>query len=129
MVVLHGRRGGISFIDTRKPGTMLDRTHSTLADEDIARVADVRRAWRGEEGTGGHTDVPGFRKDMALEAVRKHGLVPTRSRHAGAEAPEDDGEPFADEMKRPVVQLREQRAGGAQFNPTNPEALGGGAGR
>ena len=126
---LHGRRGSIPFIDIRKPGTMLDRIHSKLADEDIARVADVRRAWRGEEGTGGHTDVQGFGKDMALEAVRKHGLVPTRSRHVGAEAPEDDGEPFADEMKRPAAQLRERRAGGAQFNSANLEALGSGAGR
>ena len=46
------RRGEILFIDGRKLGRMVDRTHRELTDEDIARIADTYHAWRGEEGAG-----------------------------------------------------------------------------
>ena len=35
------RRGEILFIDARKMGHMVDRTHRDLSQEDIARVADT----------------------------------------------------------------------------------------
>jgi len=40
------RRGEILFIDARKLGRMVDRTHRELTDEDIARIADTYHAWR-----------------------------------------------------------------------------------
>ena len=40
----------------------------------------------------------------------------TPGRYVGAEAQEDDGEPFEDKMKRLVVQLREQQAEGARLD-------------
>src|SRR5512139_1095299 len=42
------RRGQILFIDARKLGRMVDRTHRELTDEDIVRIADTYHAWRGE---------------------------------------------------------------------------------
>ena len=57
-----------------------------------------------------NADVPGFCKATVLEEVRKHGHVLTPGRYVGAEAQEDDGEPFEDKMKRLVSQLREQQA-------------------
>ena len=44
------RQGEILFIDARKLGFMVDRTHRDFAPEDIARIARAYRAWRGEEG-------------------------------------------------------------------------------
>ena len=41
------RRGEILFIDARKLGHMVDRTHRELTDEDIARIAGTYHAWRG----------------------------------------------------------------------------------
>ena len=110
------RRGEVLFIDTRKLGRMVDRTHRELTDEDIARIADTYHAWRGEEGAGEYTDVPGFCKSVVLDEVRKHGHVLTPGRYVGAEVQEDDGEPFEDKMKRLVAQLREQQAEAAKLD-------------
>ena len=98
------------FIDARKMGQMVDRTHRELTDEEIARIADTYHAWRGEKEAGEYKDVPGFCKSATLEEIRKHGYVLTPGRYVGAEAAEDDGEPFEEKMKRLVAQLREQQA-------------------
>jgi type I restriction enzyme M protein len=96
-------------------------THRELADEDIARIANTYHAWRGEkiipspsmgegEGGGEYKDIPGFCKSATLKEIRKHGHVLTPGRYVGAEAQEDDGEPFEEKMRRLVAQLREQQA-------------------
>ena len=73
------RRGEILFIDARKMGRMVDRTHREMSDDDIARIADTYHAWRGEEDSGEYSDVPGFCKSASLEEVRRHGHVLTRA--------------------------------------------------
>jgi type I restriction enzyme M protein len=110
------RRGEILFIDARKMGQMVDRTHRELTDEDIARIARAYHAWRGEEEAGEYNDVPGFCKRATLDEVRKHGYVLTPGRYVGAEAQEDDGEPFEEKMNRLVTQLREQQAEAAKLD-------------
>ncbi|HLA83057.1 MAG TPA: N-6 DNA methylase, partial [Thermoleophilia bacterium] len=107
------RRKHILFIDARKLGRMADRTHKDLTDEDVARIVGTYhawRAWRGEKGAGEYADVPGFCKSAPLDEIRKHGHVLTPGRYVGAEAQEDDGEPFEEKMQRLVAQLREQQA-------------------
>ena len=71
------RRGEVLFIDARKMGRMVDRTHRELTDEDIVRIADTYHAWRGEAGVSDYADTPGFCKAASLEEVRKHGHVLT----------------------------------------------------
>ncbi len=110
------RRGHILFIDARKMGRMVDRTHRELTDEDIARIANTYHAWRGEKEAGEYKDVPGFCKSATLEEVRKHGHVLSPGRYVGTEAQEDDGEPFEEKMKRLVAQLREQQAEAAKLD-------------
>jgi type I restriction enzyme M protein len=114
------RRGQVLFIDARKLGRMVDRTHRELTDADIARIAGTYHAWRGEPLESRHSraggnpvpyaDIPGYCKSAALEDIRKHGHVLTPGRYVGAEAQEIDGEPFADKMQRLAAQLREQQA-------------------
>ena len=121
------RRGEVLFIDARTLGRMVDRTHRELTDEDIARIAETYHAWRGEEGAGGYSDVPGFCKAASLEEVRKHGHVLTPGRYVGAAPQEEDGEPFEDKMKRLVAQLRGQQDKAAELDAAiaaNLEALG-----
>ena len=111
------RRGQVLFIDARKLGQMVDRTHRQLTDEEITRIADTYHTWRGEKtGKGEYADVPGFCKSASLEEIRKHGHVLTPGRYVGAEAQEDDGEPFDEKMKRLVVQWREQQAEAAKLD-------------
>jgi type I restriction enzyme M protein len=91
---------------------MMDRTHRELTEDDIARIADTYHAWRGEADTiervGEYEDVSGFCKSATLEEIRDHGHVLTPGRYVGAEAAEEDGEPFEEKMQRLVAQLREQ---------------------
>ena len=111
---LRDRRGEVLFIDARKLGRMVDRTHRELTDDDIGRIAGAYHAWR--EGADAYGDLAGFCKSAALEDVRKHGHVLTPGRYVGAEAQEDDGEPFEDKMKRLTAQWREQQDKAAKLD-------------
>ena len=113
---MRDRRGEILFIDARKLGRMVNRTHRELTDEDIARIADTYQAWRSEDGSGEYADVPGFCKSASLKEVRRHGHVLTPGRYVGAEPQEEDSEPFEAKMKRLVAELREQQAEGARLD-------------
>jgi len=42
------RRGQVLFIDARKMGSMIDRRHKDLTDEDIKKISDTYHVWRGE---------------------------------------------------------------------------------
>jgi len=119
------RRGETLFIDARKLGTMTDRTHRELTDEDVARIADTYHAWRGDKGSGEYGDIAGFCKSAGLEEIMKHGHVLTPGRYVGAEAQEDDGEPFDEKMKRLTAQLREQMAEGKRLDAAIEENLKG----
>jgi type I restriction enzyme M protein len=44
---LRDRRGETLFIDARQMGTMIDRTHRELTEDDIAKIAGTYHAWRG----------------------------------------------------------------------------------
>jgi type I restriction enzyme M protein len=110
------RRGETLFIDARKLGSMIDRIHRELTDEDIARIAGTYHAWRGDPDAGEYADLPGFCKAAALEEIKKHGYVLTPGRYVGAEAPEDDGVPFEEKMKRLTAMLREQQAEAAKLD-------------
>ena len=97
------------FIDARKLGHMVDRTHRALSGDDIARIADTYHAWRGS-GDGEYEDVPGFSKSASLEDIRRHDHILTPGRYVGVEPEDDDHEPFEDKMRRLVIQWREQQA-------------------
>jgi type I restriction enzyme M protein len=123
------RRGETLFLDARKLGSMVDRTHRELTDADLARIAGTYHAWRGDEGAGAYAyaDVSGFCKSAKLEDIRKHGHVLTPGRYVGAEAAEDDGEPFEEKMSRLAATLREQQLEAAKLHAAiaaNLEELG-----
>ena len=128
------RRGEILFIDARKLGTMTDRVHRELTDEDIAQIAGTYHGWRGDltpgpspARRGGYADAPGFCKAATLDDVRGHGHVLTPGRYVGAEAVEKDGEPFDEVMARLVETLRGQQAEAARLDTAiaaNLEGLG-----
>lgn len=110
------RRGDVLFIDARKLGSMVDRTHRELTCEDISRIADTYHAWRGEKGEAGYEDVPGFCKSASLEEIRKHNHVLTPGRYVGAEAREVDDEPFEEKMERLAAEWLEQLARASELD-------------
>ena len=103
------RTGQILFIDARKLGRMVNRTHRELTDEDIARIADTYHDWT-KAASADYADVPGFCKSANLDEVRENDHVLAPGRYADMEPDGQDGELFEDKMKRLVGQLREQRA-------------------
>ncbi len=111
------RPGETLFIDARKMGSLIDRVHRELTDEDIAKIADTYHAWRGDVSIRNSQseirtsrDVPGFCKAATVDDIRKHGHVLTPGRYVGAEAQEDDGEAFDEKMKVLTATLRQQQA-------------------
>jgi type I restriction enzyme M protein len=99
----------VLFIDARKMGRMVDRTHRELTDDDIRRIATTYHAWRGDKAAGVYQDVSGFCKSATIEEIRGHGYVLTPGRYVGTAAQEDDDEPFEEKMQRLVAQLRAQQ--------------------
>ncbi|MDN5850420.1 MAG: type I restriction-modification system subunit M [Nitrococcus sp.] len=127
------RLGETLFIDARKLGTMQTRTLRVLTggddgetlladglgdpnfDSDIGRIVYAYRQWRGEpppewwieaeHGAWAYQDIPGFCKSETIAGIGKHGFVLTPGRYVGAEAQEDDGEPFAGKYPRLLAEL------------------------
>jgi type I restriction enzyme M protein len=102
------RRRQTLFIDARKLGSLVDRTHRDLSAEEIARIACTYHAWRGEKDAGRYDDMPGFCNSATTDEIAAHGHILTPGRYVGAEATGDDGEPFEDKMKRLTATLRGQ---------------------
>ena len=101
------RRNEILFIDARKMGTMVDRTHKELGTTDIAKISEAYHLWRTKGGA--YEDLAGFCKAATLDEVRKHGHVLTPGRYVGTEELEDDGESFDEKMSRLTSLLTEQQ--------------------
>jgi type I restriction enzyme M protein len=126
---MRNRNGETLFIDARKLGSMVDRVHRELTDDDIHSIAETYHQWRGDTD-GKYEDVPGFCKSVKTEEIRAHQHVLTPGRYVGAEEVEDDGEPFEDKMKRLVATLEQQFAEGARLEAAiraNLRGLGYGA--
>ena len=129
------RTGETLFIDARKLGTMQTRTLRVLTggdngesmmadgmgdpkfDSDLGRIVYAFRQWRGEpapdwwveaqHGKWAYSHIPGFCKAETIAGIGKHGFVLTPGRYVGAEAQEDDGEPFAKKYPRLLAELVE----------------------
>ena len=110
-------------------GTLIDRVHRELKDDDIAKIVDTYHAWlglpsptgrrAGDEGNPAkaakYEDVPGFCKSATTQDVASHGWVLTPGRYVGAEEVADDGEPFEEKMPRLVAELTAQFAESARL--------------
>ncbi len=94
-------KGKTVFIDARKMGTMIDKIHRDLSDEEIAKIASTVEAYQ----TGTLEDVQGFCKVATTEEIAKQDYILTPGRYVGIEEQEDDGEPFEEKMTRLTTEL------------------------
>jgi type I restriction enzyme M protein len=99
------RRGKSLFIDARNLGTLIDRVHRDLTNEEIGRIAGTYHGWRGEKDAVKYDDIPGFCKSVSVDEVKRHGYVLTPGRYVGAEEAENDDEPFEEKIRRLMSKL------------------------
>jgi type I restriction enzyme M protein len=100
--LIRDRRGEVLFIDARKMGTLVDRVHREMTDENIARIADNYHAWKAGEG---YEDVAGFCKAATIKEIQEQGYVLTPGRYVGAADLQEDDEPFEDKMVHLIKEL------------------------
>ena len=123
--LLRDRSRQTLFIDARKMGSMTDRVHRELTDEEIAKIADTYHAWRGDgeyrasgslaptRKTYTYNDVPGFCKSASTEEIAANGYILTPGRYVGMAEEKDDGESFNQKMyrlKKELYQLFDEDA-------------------
>ncbi|WP_019811817.1 class I SAM-dependent DNA methyltransferase [Saccharomonospora halophila] len=103
------RSGEVLFIDARDLGHLVDRAERALSDDDIARIADTYRAWRGTRSATErklvYEDEPGFCRSVGLAGIRAADHVLTPGRYVGTPEIEDDGEPVDERIRRLHTEL------------------------
>lgn len=102
---LRDRRGETLFIDARKLGFMVDRTHREFSEQDISKIAGSYHSWRLQDG---YADVPGFCKIATLDEIRANNYVLTPGRYVGVHESDESGEPFEEKLARLTRNLNEQ---------------------
>ena len=107
---IRDRRGEVLFIDARKLGHMVDRTRKDLSDEDIGKIAETYRVWRGERDAETYEDVLGFCKAATLEEISVHNQVLTPGRYVGAAPTDADDAPFGERFAKLRATLTQQFA-------------------
>ncbi|MGQ1891179.1 class I SAM-dependent DNA methyltransferase [Thermophagus sp. OGC60D27] len=117
------RQGETLFIDARNMGTMVDRTHKELTDDDIAEITKTYHAWRGEKKDGDYKDIAGFCKSATIEDIKKNDYVLTPGRYVGIAEEEDDGVPFEEKMTELSQTLFAQMNEAADLDKTIRENL------
>jgi len=118
------RRGETLFIDARKLGTLIDRTHREITDDDLVKIAGTYHAWRGDPDAGEYVDIAGFCSAVPVEAIRKHGHVLTPGRYVGAEAAGEDDEEFDVRMQHLTETLRKQQDEGRRLDGMIANTMG-----
>lgn len=99
------RKGETLFIDARETFTQISRKQVEFSKDQIKKIADTVRAWRGEDG--GYKDIPGFCKTTTKEEIAKSGYVLTPGRYVGIEDEVDDGIPFKEKMRKLETDLKQ----------------------
>jgi type I restriction enzyme M protein len=103
------RCGETLFIDARQLGRKISRTQIELTDQEITRIADTYRAWRGTSESG-YADEPGFCKSAALDEIAAAAFTLSPGRYVGAPEAEEEEIAFEERMATLVDRLAEELA-------------------
>jgi type I restriction enzyme M protein len=117
------RVGEALFIDAREIYTPISRRQNVFTDEQIQRIANTVRAWRGEEGAGEYKDIPGYCKSVTIEEIRRNNYVLTPGRYVGIAEEEGDGIAFEEKMKQLTAELEKYFEEGREIEEKIKENL------
>jgi type I restriction enzyme M protein len=82
-------------------GTMVTRAVRELQQEDIVRIANTFEQFRN----GTLEDEKGFCAVRSIDDIKAQDFILTPGRYVGIAEQKDDGEPFAEKMKRLTSEL------------------------
>ncbi len=99
------RRGEVLFIDARKFGTLVDRTHRDFSEDEVSLIVAAYHSWRGEADAGNYVDVPGFCASVTVDQIAEHRFALTPGRYVGTEEAEQDTEAIASRLARLTTEL------------------------
>ncbi|MFA7201628.1 MAG: N-6 DNA methylase [Candidatus Paceibacterota bacterium] len=100
------RTGETLFIDARDTFEQISRKQVIFNKEQIQKIADTVRAWRGEQEVGEYKNISGFCKSATLKEIQKNGYTLTPGRYVGLADVEDDGVTFEEKMIKFSEELR-----------------------
>ena len=101
------REGETLFVDAREEYKSINRTQNTLTEENINKIVEKVRAYRGEEGADEYEDETGLCKVANIEDIADNRHIITPGRYVGIKEQEGDDEPFEVKMERLSADLRE----------------------
>jgi type I restriction enzyme M protein len=128
---LRDRKGEVLMIDARDMGTMIDRIHRELRDDEVDRLAGLYHAWRGDPVPDGATatarpryeDIPGLCRSVTRGEIFSMGGVLAPGRYIGPPAPPTPLRPFVDELADIDRSLRVHLANAARLDREIAELL------
>lgn len=94
------RKGETLFVDAREIFNILSRKQVEFTTEQIHKIANTVRTWRGQSEVGKYEDIAGYCKASNIEEIAKNGYVLTPGRYVGIPEEVDDGIPFETKMKQ-----------------------------
>lgn len=94
------------FIDAREIFEQISRKQVMFTNDQIQKITNTVRAWRGEPGAGEYKDIAGYCQSANKEAIAKNGYVLTPGRYVGVPEEVDDGIPFAEKMNKLSSELK-----------------------
>lgn len=100
------RLDDVLFIDGRNLGTMVDRTHRKLTDDDIFLISNVYHIWRAQEDE--YKDVLGFSKSVKLDEIREKKYILSPGRYVGLINDDKETEKFSEKIRYLSSEFREQ---------------------
>jgi len=97
------QKGKTVFIDARKMGHMIDRTHRDFSMDDIKRLSEVFEAFQN----GTLEDQKGFCAVATIKDIEGQDFILTPGRYVGIEEQTDDDESFDEKMSKLTSELSE----------------------
>lgn len=121
------RTNQVLFIDARELGHMIDRTERTFSDDDIEKIANTYRLWRGRTSAPKdetYEDIAGFCKSASLDDIRDADFAMTPGRYVGFAEAEEDDEPIDEKITRLTNELTAALDDAARLDKVVREQLG-----
>ncbi|HCS40406.1 MAG TPA: N-6 DNA methylase, partial [Anaerolineaceae bacterium] len=102
-----GHQGKTLFIDARKLGTLIDRSHRDFADTEIEQVITTYHNWKSANNSS-YSDISGFCNSSPLSEIREQDYILNPGRYVGITSIEEDDESILDQIIHLQVTILKQ---------------------